>query len=311
MGTEAEDTIVAIEVPLPVHDVQVQMCSTRLSGFFQLDPGLKPKGDTMADPREYVGYYSSDYLEGLAQMTAHIKQRTYELMNIEPGHRVLDIGCGPGTDTLSLSQLVGPSGNVVGVDYDEEMVDEANHRAVREHIDRWVTHTKADATSLPFEDGYFDSCRSDRVLQHLNDPEQALSEMIRVTKSGGSVVNADTDHATLSIDTTETDIERRLMQLRVEKMFNNACSGRQLYRQSKNRGLTDIRVEAFGIPNLDYDSIREAAAFDRMEALAIETGTITDRELEIWRNSLKKAGEDGVLFASATMIVVAGRKPQS
>lgn len=49
------------------------------------------------------GYVDSDYLQLVAGIVAQYKQRTYALMHVEPGHTVLDVGCGPGTDTIPLA----------------------------------------------------------------------------------------------------------------------------------------------------------------------------------------------------------------
>ena len=126
----------------------------------------------MAKLKDYSGYVDSEYLKMLARLTKPVKQPTYELMQIEPGHKVLDVGCGPATDTIQLAPLVGSSGEVIGVDFDREMIDEANQKAENVNLDQWVRHQQANASSLPFEDGYFDSCRSDRVFQHLSEPER-------------------------------------------------------------------------------------------------------------------------------------------
>jgi ubiquinone/menaquinone biosynthesis C-methylase UbiE len=87
--------------------------------------------------------------------------------------------------------------------------------------------------SLPFETDYFDSCRSERLFQHLSNPAQALSEMTRVTKSGGWVVVLDTDWGSLSTNSDETDIERRLARFMAESFLQNGYSGRKLYRLFK------------------------------------------------------------------------------
>ena len=50
-------------------------------------------------------------------------------MHLQPGHAVLDVGCGPGTDTIVLAGLVGPTGRVVGVDSDAAMIAGADRRA--------------------------------------------------------------------------------------------------------------------------------------------------------------------------------------
>ncbi len=263
----------------------------------------------MAKLKDYSGYVDSEYLKMLARLTKPVKQLTYELMQIEPGHKVLDVGCGPATDTIQLAPLVGSSGEVIGVDFDREMIDEANQKAENVNLDQWVRHQQANVTSLPFEDGYFDSCRSDRVFQHLSEPERVLSEMTRVTKSGGWLVVVDTDHATLSVDTPEVDLERRLMRVHVEKRMNNIFSGRQLYRQFKKQGLRSISFELFTLPFTDYKTLREGLSFDNLEALALEIGAITQKELERWRMSLESAAAEGTLFASVTLVMVVGCRP--
>ncbi len=147
------------------------------------------------------------------------------------------------------------------------------------------------------------------MFQHLSEPERVLSEMIRVTKSGGWLVVVDTDHATLSVDTPEVAIERKLMRVHVEKRFNNSVSGRKLYRQFKKEGLHEISFELFPIAVTDYKILRESALFEQLEELALKIGAITQEELERWHMSLESAAAEGTLFASATQIIVVGCKP--
>jgi ubiquinone/menaquinone biosynthesis C-methylase UbiE len=255
------------------------------------------------------GYVDSDYLQLVAKMVAQYKQRTYALMRIEPGHSVLDVGCGPGTDTIPLAQLVGDTGQVVGVDYDEAMIAEADQRAKEAGVSPWVVHRHADATALPFESATFDSSRSERLFQHLPDPEPALSEMIRVTRSGGWVVVLDTDFNTLSLDTAEVEIEQRLKSYRLEHHVHNAFAGRQLYRLFKQQGLVDVSVEMCPIYGTDYAVVREGAMLDEVEEGALAAGWVTSDELRRWRTSLEQADAQGVHFGSVNQTMVAGRKP--
>jgi ubiquinone/menaquinone biosynthesis C-methylase UbiE len=255
------------------------------------------------------GYVDSDYLQFLAKMVAQYKQRTYERMRIAPGHAVLDVGCGPGTDTIPLAQRVGNTGQVVGVDYDEAMIAEADQRAQEAGVSDWVVHRHADATALPFEPDTFDAARSERLFQHLPHPELALSEMVRVTRPGGWVVVLDTDHSTLSVDTTEVEIEQRLKSYRLKHRVHNASAGRQLYRLFKQRGLVDLVIEMCPIYVTDYAAGRRGASFDQVEEGALAAGWVTEEELRRWHASLEQADADGVFFASSTQTLVAGRKP--
>ena len=250
----------------------------------------------------------SEYLRIAAKIVTKQKQRTYTLMNIEFGHKVLDVGCGPGTDTIPIAQLTGARGQVVGVDYDEAMISEADQRAEKAGISAWVRHDHADATSLPFESGYFDSSRSERLFQHLPNQEQALTEIIRVTKSGGRVVVLDTDWSTMSVDTAEVDIEQRLLRFHAEQRFHNGFAGRQLYRLFKKRTLADISVEMAPILVTNYALGWKMYLLHETEKAAIAAGIITSDELDRLHTSLEQADAEGAYFHSINQVIVAGRK---
>jgi SAM-dependent methyltransferase len=99
---------------------------------------------------------------------------------IEPGMRVLDVGCGPGALALELAGLVGPE-NVSAVD-----PSEAYARACRERIPGADVRVGA-AEALPFDSGTFDAVLSQLVVQALDDPPRAAREMARVAVPGGVV----------------------------------------------------------------------------------------------------------------------------
>jgi ubiquinone/menaquinone biosynthesis C-methylase UbiE len=258
----------------------------------------------MSQPK---GYVDTEYLQIAATVTEQIKRRSYTLMGIQSGDRVLDVGCGPGTDTLALAQLVGGSGQVVGVDYDEEMIVEADKAAAEANVGPNVKHAQADASALPFESGTFDSCRSERLFQHLRHPGEALSEMVRVTKPGGRIVVLDTDWGSGSIDSPHVDIERRVMRVHTECCLNNGYSGRQLYRLFRQQDMGDIVVEGFCLPILSYPLARQMGQFDEAEAEALSAGVVSSEELDVWRAALEQADADGAFFASASLVLVAGR----
>jgi ubiquinone/menaquinone biosynthesis C-methylase UbiE len=254
------------------------------------------------------GYVDPEYLRIIGNQLNHIKQRSYALMQIQPGHKLLDLGCGPGTDTIPLGQLVGANGQVLGADYDEAMIAEAEQRAEQAGVNAWVKHKCADATSLPFDTDYFDSCRSERLFQHLHNPAQALSEMTRVTKPGGWVVVADSDWGSLSIDSDETDIERRLARFLAESALHNGYSGRKLFRLFKHQNLADISFEVFPLATPNYTLARQGMQAEKIEQAALKAGVITPEELQLWKTGLEQADLEGTYFSSVNLMMVAGRK---
>jgi ubiquinone/menaquinone biosynthesis C-methylase UbiE len=260
----------------------------------------------MSQPK---GYVDPEYLQSAAHLLAQTKQRSYTFLHLQPGYNVLEVGYGPGTDTIPLAQLVGPTGQVVGADYDEGMLTRADQRARQAGVSAWVKHERANATALPFAAGRFDACRCERLLLHLLHPEQALAEMARVTKVGGWVVVLETDLGTASIDASEVDIERRLIRCLAEQQLNNGYAGRQLYRLFKRQPLLDIAVELFPHYLTAYQLARQIFLLDQVEPVAFATDLITQDELHRWQTSLEQADRDELFFASFSMVLVAGRNP--
>ena len=245
----------------------------------------------------------------LASLLQSAKTRTYELMRLRPGARVLDVGCGPGTDTIPLAQLVGENGQVIGVDHDAKMIAEANAWADKAGVIGWVEHRIADSSMLPFDDNYFDACRAERLFQHLRDPQPTLDEMERVTKPGGWVVVLDTDYASESTNSDEFELERKYARFLADHSVNNGLAARQLPGWLRRHGLVDIAIELFPIYYDNYALGRTAGNMDRIDQLALQLGAFTTDELTRWYASLERADAAGAYLTSANMVLAAGRKP--
>jgi ubiquinone/menaquinone biosynthesis C-methylase UbiE len=254
------------------------------------------------------GYVDSEYLRVVGEFFGRLKERTYSCMEIKAGDKVLDVGCGPGTDTIPLAQIVGSTGEVYGVDYDSKMVTEAEQHAEQAGLRAWVKHKQADASSLPFESDYFDSCRSERLFQHLPDPVLALAEMKRVIKPGGWIVVMDTDWGSVGIDTSEIDLERRLMSYKASHTQNNGFAGRQLYRLFKTQGLQEVTYEVFPMVITSYSFARQIICMDELEREALDQGIVARDELERFQKNLEQEDADGVFFCYGNVTLMAGRK---
>ena len=260
----------------------------------------------MAAPVENPGYVSSAVLQRLAAVTKQLKRRMTKLLQIKPGAVVLDVGCGPATDTIPMARLVGKDGLVVGVDYDEALVAEANRRAVAAGVAAWTQHVVSDASLLPYPSNTFDACRSERVFQHVTDSTAVLQEMVRVTKPQGRIAVADSDWCSLSIDTPEIAIERRVVRC-LPDMLCNGYVGRQLIRMFYEQSIKIAAVEVHPIIWTDYQ-IFSATSFSiaDLQHRIIESRKVSREELERFLSSLEEADRRGVFFASGNLVLVAG-----
>jgi ubiquinone/menaquinone biosynthesis C-methylase UbiE len=111
-----------------------------------------------------------------------------DLAGVEPGQRVLDVGCGPGALTTVLVERIGAE-NVSAVDPSEQFVAAARERHPGVDVQR------ASAEELPFADDTFDAAIAQLVVHFMADPVRGLSEMARVTRAGGVVAACVWDHA--------------------------------------------------------------------------------------------------------------------
>jgi len=113
---------------------------------------------------------------------------------INPGWRVVDIGCGPVGILAMLSQRVGPSGAVVGVERERRFVDVATDDIERRRLSN-VEIVCGDAFSTDFEEASFDFAHERLVLMNLPQPEQQrlVSHMLALLKPGGTIALQDYD----------------------------------------------------------------------------------------------------------------------
>lgn len=131
--------------------------------------------------------YEDGWLEGIAEGSIESFAGTgnpFSLGILQPGERVVDVGCGAGLDSLIAAGMVAPEGRVMGVDMTPAMLEKARRSAVE---GGWtnVEFRQGLAESLPVLDSWADVVISNGVLNLLPDKDAALREMARVLLPGG------------------------------------------------------------------------------------------------------------------------------
>jgi ubiquinone/menaquinone biosynthesis C-methylase UbiE len=260
--------------------------------------------DATSNPTEFVEYMDD---ANAMEFFRAAKRRTYELLALRSGDRVLDVGCGAGEDVRALADIVGPTGYAVGIDASQTMIDAARRRSADSSV---VTEfAVGDAERLDFPDASFDACRADRVLQHLSTPADAVAHMARVLRPGGRMVVFEPDNGGLMIDAPDKQVTRRITAFRGD-VVRTGWIGRQLPRLLKSAGLVNVAVEVLPSPRTDYTHTNASLRLDYYAQRAAEAGVISRDEAARWSASLASAAAAGCFFCVVTMFMVAGRKPR-
>lgn len=147
----------------------------------------------MADGEYSLGH-SERELARLARQAGFYARFTHDVLakaGLQPGMRVLDVGCGVGDVTMEAARLVGPDGAVVGVDRSEVAIATARERAAAAGLTS-ATFQRSDLLE-PAAEGAFDAVIGRFILMHVPDPAQALAALAARLPSGGVVAFIEMD----------------------------------------------------------------------------------------------------------------------
>lgn len=135
-----------------------------------------------------------DKMNSVISFQMHVQWRkdTMQRMGVKPGAKALDVCCGTADWTMALSDVVGPTGEVKGLDFSESMLQVGLEKT--KNIDN-IELIHGNAMELPFDDNTFDYVTIGFGLRNVPDYMQVLREMHRVVKPGGMVVCLETSQS--------------------------------------------------------------------------------------------------------------------
>lgn len=230
------------------------------------------------------------------------RQQMLDLAPVLPGRRVLDVGCGIGHMALRFAESVGPAGHVVGIDKSEIFIREAQRRAQQRNLA--VEFKVGDANHLDLPDQSMDLCWTERVLMYLEQPEQALDEMVRVLKPGGQLIMFDFDYDATIIDVKNRELTRRIVRI-LSNSVPSSWIGRQAQRLFKERGLEEVKA-VIRVIRTNFTPYK--MVFGGTLNQAVKDGLLEAEELAGWWAELEQAERAGTFFVGSPGLIVYGRK---
>ncbi len=227
----------------------------------------------------------------------------YLLPHLQPGQRLLDVGCGPGTITADLALLVGP-GEVVGIDADAGVVAQAREHARDLHLAN-LRFEAGDLFGVAHPDASFDVVHLHQVLQHLADPVAALVELRRLLSPGGLLAARDSDYRTFHWAPDDPLLDRWL-ELYLDVTTRNghdACIGPRLLGMAQRAGFRDVVVSSSTWTYADAETRSwwgslwaDRVRYSRFASQALEYELSDEEELEAIAAAFIRwsAADDGV-----------------
>jgi ubiquinone/menaquinone biosynthesis C-methylase UbiE len=187
----------------------------------------------MDDPREAMR------LESKVDPDAWVHK--YVAHRILPHFRILDVGCGPGVILNQIAEL-DPTVQATGLEISSDRVRVA---AGKHAGNSRVTFVSGDAHAMQFPSHSFDFVYSRMLFQYLPDKQQALTELVRVCRPGGTVLLQDLDGQLLWHYPESPGVQRAVETVvkALGKTGFDPFVGRKLYRLAQLAGLENIKVD--------------------------------------------------------------------
>jgi ubiquinone/menaquinone biosynthesis C-methylase UbiE len=229
-------------------------------------------------------------------------QTQLKLLDLKPGERVLDVGCGIGDRAAQMAEIVGPSGKVVGTDLSPVMVEASEKR----HGDRGlpVEFHVANACEQPFSDASFDCIRTERVLMYLEDPTLAIREFRRLLKDGGRLVVADFDWDALLFAHQNKALTRRIVEF-ISDSFPSGRVGADLFGIFHRFGFKDVVFKPFAyFCPLEFTK----RVCGGIVQTGVDKGVFNQTDVADWWAALEQDEKGGTYFMAYQGFNVAGTK---
>lgn len=252
--------------------------------------------DQQADPNAWVAVLDKLRAE---PFYASYKQRVLEILKPHDGTRYLDLGAGTGDDARSIA--CSANCRVVAVDRSFTMAKVCHTRAQ-------IPAVVCEASALPFPAATFDGARADRTFQHLLDPTRALSEMVRVSKTGARVITVDPDYDTQVMEFPDQDLARRVLRYRADRGLRNGTIAHRMPAMFRDAGLHSVQVHPLTLTVFDSTAIDNVMGLRTWARTAAADEYVSTEDAARWETLFDRTVQEGKFLYAVAFFITFGVK---
>lgn len=279
------------------------MANTQPDDVVGIDAGWLP-GD------QGLEFTAVDWLVDHHRADEGVRRRIVADLGLQPGDRVLDVGCGPGLWLSLFAEHVAPGGRVEGVDFSADLTRWASRTTAEGPGGALVGVARGDFTALPYADGSFDVTFSANCLAYTSQRRCVLASQRRVTRPGGRVVAKDYDGAVLVVHPLDPALTASMVAAAARALtreeldasdtgepdFDNFI-GRRLPALLHAAGLTEVTTRSYAVQTCAPLSAEEHRTIRVNAEWYAETAgpLLAGEELDRWRAAFDPDHPDCIL----------------
>lgn len=242
-----------------------------------------------------------------ATIAIDLEKKVWEQVGLRSGMNVLDLACGPGFTACELAKVVGDEGSVLGVDINEELIAVAHQAKEAEGVEN-VSFSLGNLYALELPENTFDFVYARFVFQHLEKPELALANILKVLKPGGKlcIIDVDDNWASFAPESNAFVKFIRRAGAGQKRKGGNRLIGSQLFGLLREAGYQSVSTQIHPISSEDI-GVRYflgVAILFRLEMLSKFQKLMSLKQLR----KIKKAAQNEHAWGSVGIFASVGSK---
>ncbi len=228
-----------------------------------------------------------------------------DLLALQHGERLLDVGCDVGGFCRLAAARLGSAGRAIGVDPSARALAGASARQANRQIAYLV---RGDGHDLPFADRSFDVVASLETVEYLHNPSRFVREAYRVLRRGGRFLLVHRDYDTLIVPVANRDLARRVVAA-LSDAGDDGWAGRKLRGYMVSAPWTHLETATYTPVLTSYAEAREQYGWvDEWLAKAVLQGLLPAEDLDAWQREQQEADAAGGYLLSLTRFICLAQK---